>query len=537
MGVFPELISLLQAKGFFYSDKQPVSGWLTLTGSLNTRFGPVECEVLIDRTHQTHPQVRLLKIPSQLQPIAPHVTAGGHFCYVAASTEVVDIFDPIGFTLLSLDRAAYVLDRIMAKEMLEDLEEEFFAYWISDQWCLSDVQRQDSGALQLLGLQRKGVMFLTDDVNRSAGKIQSLGGQIKKRSATVAMIVTKVKPRPSLQVWPPETLSDILHWQQMLDRTCCRKIKKHIIKAYRSGYDAQLIIIESPSMPYGFLVTDLQEHKESAITRLSRERIYDRPIKRLMIAKIDDRYLAQRNVPDTRSLAGKKIALVGCGTIGGYLAEMLIKSGAGTIGGKLTLVDSEILLPNNLGRHRLGFNRLFQSKAVALCDEFKLIMPSANTIAHPVDVRETNLADYDLLIDATGEEAIGHWLSAKYGKLMPMLHAWIEGAGVAVRTLMRKKEGECCYRCLSGHTQHGNYLSVQGGFAPVFSGHGCEGLFVPFPASVSVQAASLAIDATLAWANETPWPALSTRVISREHIAAGEDCCPPVLKGCPACRS
>lgn len=83
MGVFPELISLLQAKGFFYSDKQPVSGWLTLTGSLNTRFGPVECEVLIDRTHQTHPQVRLLKIPSQLQPIAPHVTAGGHFCYVA----------------------------------------------------------------------------------------------------------------------------------------------------------------------------------------------------------------------------------------------------------------------------------------------------------------------------------------------------------------------------------------------------------------------------------------------------------------------
>ncbi len=537
MDILPELISLLKAKGYFYSDSQPVPGWLTVTGSLDTRFGPVECEVLIDRTHQAHPRVRLLEIPTQLQPIAPHVTAGGGFCYVAANTEVVDIFDPIGFTLLSLERAAYVLDRIMAKEMVEDLEEEFFAYWVGDDWCLSDIQRKDSGELQLLALQQIGMMFLTDDVKRSAGKIQSLGGQIADRSAAVAMIVTSVKPKPSLQVWPPETLSDILRWQQMLDKQCRKKIKHHILKAYRAGHDAQLIIIESPSMPYGFLVTGLQEHRVSAITRLCREPIYDRPIKRLMVAKIDDRYLAQRNIPETKSLAGKRIALVGCGTIGGYLAEMLIKSGAGTMGGKLTLVDSEILMPNNLGRRRLGFNRLFQHKAEALRDEFKLIMPSANALAHPVDVREANLADYDLLIDATGEEAIGHWLSVKYGKSMPMLHAWIEGAGVAVRTLIRQKEGECCYRCLSGHTQHGNYLSVRGGVTPVFSGHGCEGLFVPFPASVSVQAASLALDTALAWVNQTPWPALSTRVISREHIAASEDCWPPVLKGCPACSS
>ena len=74
------------------------------------------------------------------------------------------------------------------------------------------------------------------------------------------------------------------------------------------------------------------------------------------VIRIDDRYLAQRNIPKSKTLAGKKIALVGCGTIGGYLSDMLVKAGAGTCGGQLTLVDFDGLLPQNIGRHRLGLS-------------------------------------------------------------------------------------------------------------------------------------------------------------------------------------
>lgn len=535
MDVIPQLLRALEARGFQNSDSQLTPGWLTVTGALSTRFGPVLCEVLIDRSHQLHPRVRLLQTPAQLQPIAPHIMAGGVLCYVAASTEVVDIFDPIGHTLLSLDRAAFVLDRVMAKELVEDLVEEFFTYWVSDIWCLSDVERKESGELALLALG--GLMVFTDDVNRSKEKLQGLGSHVIHSKTKVVQIRTDAKPRPSQRAWPPRTVADILSWQQELDDQCRKKIKRHILAAYQAGQGELLIIIETPTMPYGFLVSDLQDVSAKGLNRVTSEPIYDRPIVPVNLSRIDDQYLVQRNTPAMKSLAGKRIALVGCGTIGGYLAEMLVKGGAGSLGGELILVDNDLLMPSNLGRHRLGFNSIFALKAKALQEEFKHIMPSANVRAFPVDAREANLAGVDLLIDATGEEALGHWLSAQYGKTTPLLHVWIEGAGVAVRTLIRQEAGECCYRCLSDYTQSGEYVAVEGGVQPIFSGHGCEGLFVPFPASVSVQAASLALDTAFAWVNKTPWPTLSTRVVSREHTSATDDCSPPARPGCPACGS
>ena len=80
-------------------------------------------------------------------------------------------------------------------------------------------------------------------------------------------------------------------------------------------------------------------------------------------------------------------------------------------------------------------------------------------------------------------------------------------------------------------------MSVEGGVPTVFAGHGCEGLYVPFPASVSVQAASLAASAVLDWVNGVLTPTLRTRVLQADFKAATADCDPPREEGCPACSS
>ncbi|UVL82705.1 ThiF family adenylyltransferase [Pseudomonas sp. B21-028] len=64
--------------------------------------------------------------------------------------------------------------------------------------------------------------------------------------------------------------------------------------------------------------------------------------------RIDEHYIAQRSIPSVRTLSGLKIALVGCGTIGGYLADMLAKMGGGIGGGNLTLVDFDQLMSETL---------------------------------------------------------------------------------------------------------------------------------------------------------------------------------------------
>lgn len=56
-------------------------------------------------------------------------------------------------------------------------------------------------------------------------------------------------------------------------------------------------------------------------------------------------------------------------------------------------------------------------------------MPTADIRPLPVDVREADLGDLDLLIDATGEESLGYWLTRRYHREIPILSVWIEGWG------------------------------------------------------------------------------------------------------------
>ena len=139
------------------------------------------------------------------------------------------------------------------------------------------------------------------------------------------------------------------------------------------------------------------------------------------------------------------------GTIGGFLAELLLKASAGLEGGELTLVDHDILFPQNIGRHRLGLNRALQNKAIGLKEELSAGAPTANVHAFPVMAEECDLSRFDLIINSTGEEALGHYLTrsfARGGTFLPMLTVWVEGPGIAVRGLLRDTVECACTRCL-----------------------------------------------------------------------------------------
>lgn len=242
-------------------------------------------------------------------------------------------------------------------------------------------------------------------------------------------------------------------------------------------------------------------------------------------------------MPGVRNLAGIKIAMVGCGTIGGYLSELIVKAGAGTAGGKLILIDPDTLGANNLGRHRLGFGQLNQLKACALERELKRVMPSADVVGMAQDVRDVNLPELDLIIDATGDESLGYWIAEKYHQNFRILSVWIEGRGVAVRSLLKRPGQGACFRCLCDYNKESYLCSVDEELGGVFSGHGCEGLYVPFPATVSVQAACLAAEAALDLVGSNSLPSLRTRVIAPGFAPASDDCSPIAKENCPACCS
>lgn len=539
VAVAADVIEAFKQQGFEFVGKSD-DGWFKLRGMLIPCGADdgIPCEVQLDPTFFDLPRIRLLKIPPELPNAVPHLGAEGGLCYLAKGTVVLDIYDPVGQSLACLQRAAAVLGQILKGKMIEDLAEEFFAYW--NGWlCFVDMQGKDLGRQNCIVAQANGnpLWFITDNEARTTRKLHSLGYQVTDKTVLTYRVKTTAQPRPLTSHWPPETVGDILAWQSTLDPRCRRKINERIKDGLSKKANGVLIIIESPLMTYGFAV--LFDHQVSRKTKLAdrKDSSFGLKVMPVSVIRIDDRYLAQRNIPKSKTLAGKRIALVGCGTIGGYLSDMLVKAGAGSCGGKLTLVDFDGLLPQNIGRHRLGFPDLLSNKAEAMAKELKRLSPGVEIHALPVDVRLAQLGKLDLLIDATGEESLGHWLSGRYRAPTPMLSVWIEGPGTAVRALLRTNASGACYRCLWHSQRRGELRSTLDALPNIMAGHGCEGLYVPFPASVSVQAASLGAEMALDWINGVHSPALRTRLIDQTYQLATPDCDPLRDRDCPLCNS
>ncbi|MEN5023219.1 ThiF family adenylyltransferase [Pantoea agglomerans] len=526
-------------RGFVFAGKMD-DGWFRLRGRLTPPQADKGylCELQLDPCFLDLPRIRLLEIPPELPAVVPHIGADGGLCYIAKGTVVLDIYDPVGQSLACLERAASVLEQILNGQLVEDLAEEFFAYW-HGLFCFVDIQSKDLGEQKCIVAQENGrsLYFVTDNESRTTEKLKSLGYKVTNKRVLTFRVKTKAQPRPLISHWPPETVGDILEWQSTLDPQCRRKIHERIKEGERRKAYVSLIFIESPLMTYGFAVFyDRQRllRKKKFVDR--RDLSYRLKVMPISVVRIDDGYLIQRNIPNSKTLSGKNIAVVGCGTIGSYLADMLVKAGAGTFGGKLILVDFDCLLPQNIGRHRLGFPDLLSNKAEAMSKELRRLTPSVDIRALPVDVRQAQLGKLDLLIDVTGEESLGHWLCGHYPYPTTMLSVWIEGPGTAVRALIRATTSGACYRCLWHSNRRGELRSTAEPIPIILAGHGCEGLYVPFPASVSVHAASLGTEMALDWVNNTYSPALRTRLLDRTKELATPDCDPFHDPECPLCN-
>jgi molybdopterin/thiamine biosynthesis adenylyltransferase len=481
------------------------------------------------------PRVWLTPLPPGRVELLPHLSADGYLCYLEPGSVIFDFFDPIRQTTACLDRAEQVLEDILAGDMVDDLAEEFHVTWGSIS-CLLDVNENRPGILDAYTFGRK-VTVVTDDKTRTHAKLEAIGFGQARFEVSAFRVHTKSKPMPLRANWPPKTIQAFLHWQSTLDLACRKKIEQRLMKLFESKATRVLVLIDSPVVQYGIEV-DLKRESDGKGKKLSlRETLYRLPIRPISVYRIDDRYLAGRNLPESRTLAGLRVGLIGCGTIGGYLAEMLAKAGAGTVGGKLTLVDMGRLEPSNLGRHRLGFNAVMMSKAEAMCEELRRIAPGIDAVAIDDDAKTANLGPLDILIDATGEQGLTDWLTWKYADKVPCLSAWVEGAGVAVRALLKAKPEQACARCVSRPPLRDQYRVFDVPPEIIMKGHGCEGLYVPFPATASVQAAALAMEMVQAWLDGAEAYSFRTRVLDQSRQVHFKDCSPLRYEGCPACAT
>jgi len=152
------------------------------------------------------------------------------------------------------------------------------------------------------------------------------------------------------------------------------------------------------------------------------------------------------------NLLGKKVAIIGIGSLGSYIAYECVRSGIKD----LILIDNDVLSPENLMRHRGAF--LFRNLYKTLTAKFDLecFHPQINVTEINKAITEENILDLlpldiDLVIFAVGSTDIQltcnrRLKQSNYNK--PVLFCWLEGNGSASHILGVDYSKKGCYQCL-----------------------------------------------------------------------------------------
>lgn len=153
-------------------------------------------------------------------------------------------------------------------------------------------------------------------------------------------------------------------------------------------------------------------------------------VENAVVDVIDHAVIHSRNLQAANALAGKRIVMVGLGSLGGEVASLLARAGVGHLG----LVDPEALADANVGRHVLGGGAVGYSKVHALKRELCRAMPTVEVAPFPVRVqqmpelleRELDQADIVVVTSANWASEAFLWRCKAKGTHWALVQSWSE---------------------------------------------------------------------------------------------------------------
>lgn len=231
------------------------------------------------------------------------------------------------------------------------------------------------------------------------------------------------------------------------------------------------------------------------------------------IQRHNEGYLLERGGA-YNNLAAKKVAVVGCGSVGSDVVSLLAKTGVGEI----IMIDDDDLEADNIYRHRLGGRYLnFKPnpksglirkgyKVSALADELKNNLPHIKLIPKPVKFEEAcddkDFLSSDLVIIAVGSPTTNLLINKKLKEigLHNVIFCWNEAAGYGGHSValdLRLSCFECLYTNTAGFTSEGELNLLKTGQQIAKNLTGCAGVFTPFSNLDSANTAILAAQQSL----------------------------------------
>jgi hypothetical protein len=511
-----------------------------------------------DWDFKSRPVVRLKERPDGLDGYRPHLGLGRNLCYLDRESVQMDRYQPAMVIARCLLKASETLEDIAGNRQRLDVQGEFLANWIADEYPLlvwKQATRQRLLSIQKADLPHHADLFvITDDLAKTRATL----GDSKFTEAfenCVCEFVVDARPSFDPDHWPPKRLKEVLDWLGGWNPALRKALLGKLESVWTQERSFLAVIVSTPSGRFGFSFTaryaspnDRRRLAKKPSDRRQWILTKNPEITRFVCNDLSPGFIHTRNQRDGETLGGKRIAVVGCGAVGGYLATFLARLGAGWEGGSLKLYDTQQLRSENLGRHVLSVADLFRNKAEGVADLVRREFPYLDVRARPVDATEAlDLFDAKLVIDASGSSAISSALNARNVELLKrgdaspaVLHVWVEGQGEAARGLLVDSLKHMCFECQflrqPGQPLIDRFPLVKEDrhSGRIYPGD-CSS-YMPFAVSAATSAAGLGLDMARDWATGNPRWRFRSRRLDLEATENRHDSSPQPLAGCPACR-
>jgi len=427
----------------------------------------------------------------------PHVCWKGIVCYTDNQGVNIDFTRPADVAEFVLKKATEVLS-IKKCEREQIFYNEFEGYWnqqdlIWHSYLFDDLKDK----LELINVQvkktKEPIAFFSDnkEVKLNDGYAFSNKCKSKKTQVRAFYFPLENKFPPPL---PKETIG-IQYLEKLID--ALSNANKSLWEEYISNNDVPntLYIIASQPRPSGGK-SFFGLYVPYGLNWLRNKKKYNHQVIPLAILRHSPNYLLQRAGANT-NLVEKKVAIIGCGSVGSRIAELLIMSGIRN----LILIDYDLYEADNIFRHILDSRYINVNKATALSDQLQSRFPYISV--EPVKERVTKwlslFDDMDIVIDAAGEPTFSRKLNIEYhsnrNNDASLATTWLEPMGLGGHAVLSDGITNGCLGCLYHKDNTETLISktnfISGNQVVSRNLTGCGGSFIPFGAIDAIKTSEM----------------------------------------------
>jgi sulfur-carrier protein adenylyltransferase/sulfurtransferase len=520
---FQNVRPLLRDECASYRPRSVESGW-----ELDLSDDPSIGSTLRVLLPESFPYARPLIATSSKQFLVwPHIEEDGVICALPLSA-TFDPYDPLALTQHVLNEALDVIKDGRSGTNLDDFRQEFHSYWdraaTEDSVPVISMLNDFVSPRIISAWYGKQHVIVGGSDDQLQVWMDRRFGRTKDRRIFEPGILLHLDV-PLLPDEYPRRIADIGKIAQSLDQRSRTLLTRRLL----ADKTRSILVLDAPTLNgralaalrlsppsgknmYGHKVDVRQKGfrpgRVPVTLELSRYLNSAPAPQRLKVKRVDSKWIHGRDAdPKAQLLAQKKVAMIGIGSVGSFVAELLAASGVGS----LTLVDDETMTFANAGRHLLGVNSegMYKSQGVAELLQKRLPHHSITGVVSDGQsfLREAvaQSQSYDLILSLAGDWELDCFLNDQY--LSPLnasskhiIFGWTEPHAVAGHAVLLTG-GNGCFLCHFEEDGLPKLKVAKWKQETMLSEPACGGAFQPYGPveimAINSMIASLALDSLL----------------------------------------